>query len=359
MKNTLPTRFLALVGLCTLGAVAPAAAQTPVFIKWPLTSNLQDVAAQRSANTTVNTPTFRRYVLSDGQLPAGNGNQAFPAYSSAGQAFAPAADGGGWSSSSATPPGTGSTPRRRFYEQFSFTATGASLRVDSITFNMSVFNSAAGKVAIGWSRSNFTADSSETTGGKGPAIANSVNTRPGGVLAATENGTFGINQATGNPGDIAYNGALLPQQTTAGGVADYFSFALNGATGITVPAGQTLTIRVYVGVGSSSMGRYVLLRNVTLKSRQAFLAAATAHVVKNGLSIAPNPATAQVVVNHPVAKAGGQVSVYTTTGQKVTALATQTGSEHTALNLDKLAAGLYLVEYGDGEQRVTSRFVKQ
>jgi hypothetical protein len=364
MKNHLLPRpqsalqTLAVAGGMVLALAAPAAAQTAAFARWPLTANNSDVPAERSAGLTAGTPTLRRFVLSNGLLPAGTGNQAFPAYSAAGQAFAPAADGGGWSSSSATPPGTGSTPRRRFYEQFTITVTAAT-RIDSVLFNAAIFNSAAGKVAVAFSRSGFTLDSASVSGGIGPAITNSTNTIPAGVLPAANNGTFGVNPTTMTAGDIANNGAVLPQQPTTGSVPDQYRFILNNATGVTLNAGQTLTVRIYFAVGSSSMGRYVLLRNVTLKGRGTGAATASALLVKNGLSLTPNPAAERVVVSHPTAKAGAQVALYTTTGQKVANLATQLGSDHTSLDLSKLAAGLYLVEYADAEQRVTGRVVVQ
>jgi hypothetical protein len=352
MKNlVLP----ALLGFAGLGLSHSAAAQA-TFAQWPLTANNSDNAAARTANITTGTPTFRRYVLSDGNLPSGTGNQAFPAYSAAGQAFAPAATGGGWSSSSATPPGTGSTPRRRFFEQFTITATAAA-HIDSVVMNILVFNSAAGKVAVTYSKSGYVSDSASVTGGMGPAITNSTNTLPGGELPAANNGTFGVN-ANGNPGDVANNGAILPQGTSAGGVADRYAFALNGATGVDLAAGQTLTVRVHVGVGSSSAGRYVLLRNLTLKSNAAVPTATAARVVKNGLQLAPNPATEQVAVNHPAAKTGATVAIYSTTGQKISAAPTQPGTTATTLDLRTLATGLYLVEYADSEQRVTARIAK-
>jgi len=345
----------ALLGLAGLGLAHSAVAQA-TFAQWPLTANNSADAASRTSNITTGTPVFRRYVLSDGNLPTGTGNQAFPAYSAAGQAFAPAATGGGWSSSSATPPGTGSTPRRRFYEQFTITASAAA-HIDSITMNISVFNSDAGKVAVTYSKSGYVSDSASVSGGTGPAITNSTYTVAAGVLAAANNGSFGLN-ANGNPGDVGNNGAILPKGA-AGGIPDRFAFALNGATGVNLAAGQTLTVRICVGVGSSSAGRYVLLRNVTLKSAAAGPnATSSARLVKNGLQLAPNPATEQVAVSHPAAKTGATVALYTITGQKINAAATQPGTTSTTLDLRSLATGLYLVEYADGEQRVTARISK-
>jgi hypothetical protein len=196
------------------------------------------------------------------------------------------------------------------------------------------------------------------SGGKGPAINNSRNVRPGGVLDATENGTFGVNQSSGNPGAIANNSAWLP--TTSAGtptVADRYSFALNGANGVVLTAGQTLTVRIHPAVGSSSGGRYVLLRNVTLKSQQTLLAARNA--VQTNLAVYPNPTQSQLTVPHTAASRDARVTVFSTTGSKVAAFAAQAGSTATALDLSALPKGLYLVEYADGAQRSSARIVKE
>ena len=343
MKNSL----LSALGLvAALGMAETAAAQTQAYVRWPLTRNNSDSTAVRSANVTPITPVFRRYVISNGQ--SNSGTTAYAPYSSLGQAFGVNADGSGWSSNN-TPPGPGSSPRRTYYERFSFTATAA-VQVDSLIFSAAVPSSANGKVAVVYSRSGFTADSTDITGGKGPT----------GVLPSGANGTFGLS-STGGMVQTATAGAVLPQfDATAAKSARTFRLALNGATGLVIPSGQTFSVRLYFGVGSTGIGRYILLSDVILKSKQAVVSsAANACVVKNGLALSPNPATSQVVVNHPTAKNGGVVSVYTTTGQKVATLATQNGTERTTLDLDKLAAGLYLVEYADAEQRATSRIVKQ
>ncbi|MDO7874474.1 T9SS type A sorting domain-containing protein [Hymenobacter sp. ASUV-10] len=345
----------ALLGLAGLGLAHSAAAQA-TFVQWPMTANNSDNAAVRTANIRTVTPTFRRFVLSDGNLPTGTGNQAFPAYSAAGQAFALTSAGGGWSSNATPLPGPGSTPRRAYYEQFVVTAATAA-HLDSVTMNLSVFNTASGRVAVAYSRSSFVSDSTSVTGGTGPAIANTTNNTPGGVLPAANNGSFGVN-SNGNAGAQANNAALLPQGT-ASGVADRYAFALNGATGVDLTPGQSLTVRIYVGASTTGIGRYALLRNVTLKSAAAGpTATANARVVKNGLQLAPNPATEQVAVSHPAAKAGATVALYSITGQKIIATRTQPGTTATTLDLRTLATGLYLVEYADGEQRVTARIAK-
>ncbi|GAB3876535.1 hypothetical protein GCM10028824_34250 [Hymenobacter segetis] len=344
-----------------LGLAGTASAQTAGFVKWPLMTNTADNAAVRSANVTPGTPVLRRLVLSNNQLPTGTGNQAFAPYSSAGQAIAPVADGGGWSTTVSTTypnPGTGGSPRRRFYQQFSVGATGAAVRFDSVVFNANVFNSAAGKVAVAWSLTNFVSDSASVTGGKGPAINNSTNTRAGGPLLATENGSFGVG-TSGNPGEIANNSAILPSTSgTTTSVPDLYTFALAAATGVTVPAGQTLTVRIYPAVGSSSGGRYFLMRNVTLKSRQAALAT-RAGLATTNLAAYPNPVQNRLSVPHTAASRDARVTVFSTTGARVASFSAQPGTTETAVDLSNLSRGLYLVEYADGGLRSSARIIKE
>ncbi|TGE24048.1 T9SS type A sorting domain-containing protein [Hymenobacter aquaticus] len=345
MKKNLLTGFALLTALFLS---EQATAQTAGFAQWPLTTNNQDNPAVRSAGLAGNPATFKRLTISDGQVPTGAA--AFAPYSAAtGQAFAVLANGGGWSSN-ATPPGPGANPRRTFYEQFTATASAAT-RLDSVILDASMPSTAAGKIVVMYSLSNFTADSASITGAKGPAINNSTVILPGGVLPTTSNGSFGS-----GTGSISSNGAVLPQYA-AGGVPSTFRFALNETSGVTLAAGQTLTVRLYFGAGSSSVGRYVLLKNVTFKSRQPALATKPA-VAKQGLNVYPNPAQENLKVAHPAAVKGATVAVYSFNGQKVASFAAQPNSTSTDVRLSALAAGMYMVEYSDGQQRITSKVVK-
>ncbi|UOQ52106.1 T9SS type A sorting domain-containing protein [Hymenobacter cellulosivorans] len=325
-----------------------AMAQTPGFVRWNLEANNQDNAAVRSGLTGAPS-TFKRLVISDGQVPTG-GTAYAPYTPGLGQAFAVLANGGGWSSNN-TPPGPGANPRRTFYQQFQATATAAT-RLDSVLLDASVVSSAAGKVVVMYSLSNFVNDSTSIVAGKGPAISNSTVTSPGGVLPATANGSFGNNTS-----GISSAGAVLPQYAT-GGVPSSFRFAMTSGSGVTLAAGQTITVRLYFGVGSSSVGRYVLLRNVTLKSTQPALASKQA-VAKQSLNVYPNPAQDMLAVAHPAAAKGATVAVYASNGQKVASFAAQPNSTATEVRLSTLTAGIYMVEYNDGQQRITSKVVKQ
>lgn len=73
----------------------------------------------------------------------------------------------------------------------------------------------------------------------------------------------------------------------------------------------------------------------------------------------PNPAQEQLAVTHPAAKAEARVTIYSATGQVVRTAAPHAGSTGTTVSLANLAAGIYLVEYLDGTQRITGKVVKE
>jgi hypothetical protein len=330
--------------LSGLGFAAPALAQTPVFVQWPLTRNNADSSQVRQPATgvTPGTTTFEGFVLSNGQAnvittgsSAGQATAAYAPYSSIGQAFSTSATGAGGSTA------ISSNPRPTFYEQFSITNAGTTaLRADSLIFTAATANSANGRAALQYSLNNFTTRV-DFAGGKGPS----------GVLPAANNGTFGA--ATG----ATTTPIILPQYSA--GVASTFRMAfVSTGSGITIPAGGTLAIRLSFRVGSDTEGRYFLLRNVTLKSTQAVLAARPS-LASTTLGVYPNPATDQLLVPHASASREAQVLVYNATGAKVASQAAQPGTTETSVNLNALARGLYLVEYIDGGQRSTARIVKQ
>lgn len=348
MKKQVLTTLLLTGGLCA-ASITAALAQTPAYIVWPLAKSNADSAAVRSTGITPGTTTFKHYVVSSG-LPvtvSTGTTMAYPAYSKQyGQAFGWNASGGGWSSN-ATPPGPGSTVRRGNYEEFSFTAS-APVQVDSLLFTTSVLSSSGGFLALTYSRSGFTTDSAEFTGGKGP----------NGVLASTTNGTF--TAAGAMPSNSAASNRLpLPQYDAAASNATRtFRMAFNGATGLELATGNKLTFRLHYAVNSSSDGRYVLLRDVTVKSKQAATPLAARAVATTSLGVYPNPAEGQLTVPHAAASREAQVLVFNTIGTRIFAQAAQPGSIETTVNLDALAKGLYLVEYADGGQRSTARIIK-
>jgi pectin methylesterase-like acyl-CoA thioesterase len=184
---------------------------------WPLTTNNSDSAAVRVTGVVPTTPTLKNLNLSDATAVP-----TIPAYSPTfGQAFALNANGS-WT------PTLGGTLNRNYYEEFTITAASThSLRLDSLILSTSIYNSSNGKFAAVFSKSGFTTDSTDVP-------------------------------------TAAFASPISLANETSGTVATY-RFAFNGGTGINLTSGQTLTVRLYYAVGSSSTGRYAKLKNVLVK----------------------------------------------------------------------------------------------
>ena len=297
----------------------PAPVSLPLQM-WSMRVNGQDSAAVRSPYVTASTPTFKNLYLSDGTTVTN-----YPPYSIRGQAFGASSNGDGrWGTSAGGPGGTLS---RDYYEQFTVTATGRAVRVDSLILYSAFYNTSSNtKLAVVYSRSNFVSDSTDVAGGTGP----------GGSLPATANGAFAtpIN--------------LLNQNS---GANQYYHLALVNGPGPIVPAGQTLTIRLYFSCGSSSAGRYALVRDVVTKGEALIVTAARPAAARPALEVYPNPTASAATVAHAPAPVGAQVLVYGFDGRLLQAIAPAPGTTQTRLALEQLASGNYLVVYVDGQGR--------
>lgn len=226
--------------LSATGTISPSAGYPVSIIRWPLTTNNADDAATRHSGLEATVPTLNKLYLSNGTTAP-----SVPAYGAThGQAFGPTSDGSAlWTTASGGP---GGNLNRTFFEQFTIVPkAGQSGTIDSIVLNASFYNSSSStKLAVVYSKSGFTTnDSMDVTGGIGP---------DGLALPASANGQFGTP-------------VLLPNQT--GGNTSNYRFALNGSTGISLAAGESLTIRLYFSCGSSSPGRYAKLKEVDVKGR--------------------------------------------------------------------------------------------
>ncbi len=209
------------------------------LLSFPMTASNAEDAAARATGVSTATPTLSRLTTSNGTTVV-----AVPAYSILhGQGLGPDATGL-WSAASG---GTGGNLSRTHYEQFTITATsGYSARVDSLTLNAAFHNtSSVTRMAVVYSRSGFTTDSTDITGGilgsNGAALT---------TTAASGIGTFAS--------------PIWLTNETAGTTVNY-RLALNNATGVTLAAGQTLTIRIYFCCSSGSSGRYGKIKSVFLK----------------------------------------------------------------------------------------------
>ncbi len=201
--------------------------------QWPLTANNQDDAGVRSPAVTASTSSFNRLFSSNGTTVT-----AVQAYSSShGQAFGASSNGdGSWGTAVGGP---GGNVNRTNYVQYTVTANaGYTIRVDSILLNAAFYNTSSNtRIGIVYSKSNFVSDSANISGVISP-------------YASSDSGSF--TKPVG----------LLNQ--TSGPTAQY-RFALNESTGVQLVAGETLTFRIYMSCGSTSTGRYGMLKNVIAK----------------------------------------------------------------------------------------------
>jgi hypothetical protein len=115
------------------------------------------------------------------------------------------------------------------------------VRIDSLVLTAAFYNTSSNtRFAVLYSKSGFVLDSAEITGGIGPS----------GALASSANGQWATP-------------ILLANQTT--GPTNTYRLALNGSNGVQLGAGETLTIRMYLSCGSTSTGRYAMMKNVHFK----------------------------------------------------------------------------------------------
>lgn len=201
---------------------------------WPLTANDEDDATLRSEALQEGALSFSRLVVSDGSVAA------VPAYSELhGQAFGVTA-AGEWSAAAG---GSGGDLHQDIYEQLTITAKeGYTVRIDSLILKSSFYNTSSNtKLAILHSKSGFVSDSAPVTGGIGHD-----NT----PLLSTANGAFDTP-------------VLLTNETS--GTTRNYRFALAGSTGVTLAAGETLTIRLYFSCSSTSPGRYGKVKDIYVK----------------------------------------------------------------------------------------------
>jgi pectinesterase len=206
------------------------------LIHWPMADDNLDSTLIRNAAINATIPTLRNLMLSDGAAVP-----AIKQYSvQFGQAFAPNANGA-WGTAVG---GNGGNLSRIFYEEFTVAANnGNRVRVDSVLLTAAFYNTSSNtKLAVVYSKDAFAADSANVTGGVGPA----------GALTSGANGAFATPVSLGN-------------QTS--GPTNTYRLALNGVDGVIIQPGGVLTIRLYFSCGSTSVGRYGMLKNVIVKGR--------------------------------------------------------------------------------------------
>jgi hypothetical protein len=79
---------------------------------------------------------------------------------------------------------------------------------------------------------------------------------------------------------------------------------------------------------------------------------------KSVISIYPNPATDNIIVNHPKAAAGSSLQLLTADGRKVKQYTVANGTEQTYLSIETLAKGNYVLLFTNNAESITIKLVK-
>jgi len=193
--------------------------------EWPLTTTTADSASVRAVGIVPSVPAFSS-MLGASTL-AGN-----PAFSAKGIAFATNPATGAWT--------VGAALNRGCYYQFSLVADSShQIRIDTLLLNANIQSSANGTLGVVYSRSGFAADSSDVASGIG---------------------TTGLGLAASNYGAFAHPAKL---GKISGNNDSTLRFLPDSS--ITLNPNDSLTIRLYFGVGSTSTPRFAYLKNVIVK----------------------------------------------------------------------------------------------
>jgi pectinesterase len=400
-------------------AVNAPAISSAVIQQWPLIANNSDDVTVRSSSVAASTPTFNKLFLSNGTTVTSP--TTVPAYSTQfGQAFGATSNGdGSWGTGVGGP---GGNLNRTFYQQFTITASGNTVRIDSILLTAAFYNTASNtRIGIVYSKSGFTTADTTTNS-----------------LSGTDFNGAAVVGSFASPLAIA-------NQT--GGPTNTYKIAIGGNGGDTLLAGETLTIRLYYSCGSSSAGRYAMLKNFIIKGEAlttlplqllSFNASYTGSVVnllwktanevnsgmfsiersgdglqfnvlsdinakntatanyqyadkyplqgvgyyrlkmvdKDGsykysavitintkasasLLVYPNPVNQVLVLTHAKAAKHATITVFSTDGKQQFSTNVQEGAIQTAINAEKLTSGIYVIVFFDGVKKTTIPFIKQ
>lgn len=198
--------------------------------------------------------------------------------------FGPNADGGGWGASDIK----NMNDKTKYIEVAVKTASTHEARVDSLLFNLAVFQT-SGNFAVEYSTDDFASSTLLKSG-----LLNGSPLTVAGSYATFAGGTW----------------ELLKQG--AGTNVNRYAFALNASNGVRLDPGKTLKVRLYFRTGSSSNDRYVTLKNIDFKGIVNKVAVAGDYItVKSGswddVSVWKkyDGTTWNTVIAYPVYNSGG------------------------------------------------------
>jgi pectin methylesterase-like acyl-CoA thioesterase len=304
-----------------------------ILVFYPFAANNQDSTSLKDKGVISASPTLKNLFISNG-LSNGGANLILPYSPITGQAIAPGAAGDGlWTTASGGP---GGALNRNVYEQFTITAAANHrVRLDSFILNSSYYLTASNtRLAFVYSKSGFASDSADVTGGIGA---------DGLPLASTANGAFST--------------FIVAGQDNAATTTNY-RLALNGSTGVTLQAGQTLTLRVYFSCGSTSQGRYVKLKDVHFKGFSINTTGVKENYLPSLFTLQTNPVSDILTLNHTGLKSETTFTVYNLNGVKILSKKIIV-SDTTRLDIGALSSGTYLIECSNKNEKTVLKFVKQ
>jgi hypothetical protein len=76
------------------------------------------------------------------------------------------------------------------------------------------------------------------------------------------------------------------------------------------------------------------------------------------ISLYPNPATDNLMVNHPKATTGSTITILTADGRKLKQYNVLIGSEQTYLNIESLTKGNYLLQFSNNSENMATKFIQ-
>lgn len=303
---------------------------TVVLAQWALTANAQPTLTASGVQATAAT-------LAGGLVPS-DGTADFasvPAYSATrGLAFAPLPT----SPSGTRIQWTSGTLSRDLYVEFAVQAAPThTLRVDSLIFSSTFFNSANGVVGVSYSKAaTFPATPDEVTGGVLP-MGGDYTVNPIAPVAQPAGATGAFATSVANTTKVARrnDGPVVNLNT--------YRLALNSSLGVPLAAGETLRLRIYYALGSSSLGRTAMLLQTSAKGRTLLATANRAALAGTSLNVYPNPtADGMLTVELLGYRQPVTLTLLNALGQQVL-VREVAGNATPQLALNGLAAGVYVL----------------
>ncbi|WP_324670526.1 T9SS type A sorting domain-containing protein [Hymenobacter sp. GOD-10R] len=179
-------------------------------------------------------------------------------------------------------------------------------------------------------------------------------TRTGTATGSSPGGsdTYGLNQGIIDTQEAVggwplYNNGTAPTDTDHDGMPD--TWEVNNSLNPNDPTDRN---------NLSSTG-YTMLETYLNSLVPTTVLANRSRAEQLSVKVYPNPTQKSLTVTHPAFKGTTNITLYTFEGRRVTVVAVQPGTTSTQLTLPTLAAGHYLVRLTNGQETLSTTFIKQ